>query len=233
MVVRATYHRQQWQQMAIVFTTQSSFWWMIQRSEWLNYEVYCFHNQLWIISGWSIVVRVIMELARDERLYENLHMQSLGPLHLVLKNISKNYCYSESYEIHALCNVLECNIRSFCPSIGMHPVILAMLNKVFTPMPSRNAKCTITILWSHSNMEMDAKAMNHGNWSPNHFVPLLSSGRSTRSDDDSSSPSVKVYRIDELSVLINLSLDSWEENGQERPYQHSSSTSLRIISKST
>lgn len=145
-----------------------------------------------------------MELGRDERSYENLHMQSLGPLHLALKNISKNYCYSESYEIHALCNVLECNIRSFCPSIGMHPAILAMLNKVFTPMASRNVKCTVTILWSHANVEMDAKAMNHGNWSPNHFVPLLSSGRSARSDDDSSSPSMKVYRIDELSVVINF-----------------------------
>ena len=139
-----------------------------------------------------------MELVHAERLYENLHMESLGSVHLALRNISKDGYYSESYEIHALCNVLECNIRSFCPSIDMNPTILTMVNKVFTPTPSRNAKCTIAILWSHVEMEMDAKARNHGIWSPNHFVPLLSSGGSGASNDRSALPSMQVQSLHEL-----------------------------------
>ena len=142
-----------------------------------------------------------MELVRAARLYENLHMQSLGSVQLALRNISKNYCYSESYEIHALCNALECNIRSFCPSIDMNAAILAMLNKVFTPMPPRNANCSITIFWSHTAMEMDAKATNHGDWSPNHFVPLLLSGGSGVSSEGSASPSMQVQSLHELMRL--------------------------------
>ena len=140
-----------------------------------------------------------MELVRDTRLYETLNMQSLGPVHLALRSISKNGCYSESYEIHALCNILECNIRSFCPSIDMNPALLAMVNKVFTPMPSRNAKFTIAILWSHAEMEMDAKAANRGSWSPNHFVPLLSGGGSGASNDGSAQPSIPVQFLPELT----------------------------------
>lgn len=139
-----------------------------------------------------------MELVRDERLYESLHMQALGSHHEALKNISKNGFYSESYEIHALCNVLECNIRSFCPLIDMNPAILAMLNKLFTPMPPRNAKSTITILWSHAEIEMDAKATNYGTWSPNHFVPLLSSKESSSTSDRSAMPIKQVQSFHEL-----------------------------------
>ena len=139
-----------------------------------------------------------MELVRDEGLYESLHVRALGPVHLALKNISKNGFYSESYEIYVLCNVLECNIKSFCPSIDMSPAILAMVNKLFTPMPPRNAKSTITILWSHASMEMVAKATNHGSWSPNHFVPLLSSSGNGASNDGSVSSTKQVQSFHEL-----------------------------------
>ena len=139
-----------------------------------------------------------MELVRNERFYESLHMASLGPVHIALKNISKNYSYSESYEIHALCNVLGCNIRSFCPSIGVHPNVLAMLNKLFTPMASQNVKSTIRILWSHTKMETDVKMINHGHWSPNHFVPLVSTGAGVASDDGSPRPIMKVLSVHKL-----------------------------------
>lgn len=136
-----------------------------------------------------------MELVRNERFYGNLHMQLVGPVHMALKNISKNFSYSESYEIHALCNVLECNIRSFCPAIDLHPNILAMLNQIFSPMPPKVPKCTIAILWSHTMIEMDVKKINRGSWSPNHFVPLLSNGRNALSDEGASSPSMKVPHV--------------------------------------
>ena len=137
-------------------------------------------------------------MVRNRKFYEESYMQSLGPVHITLKNVSNNYCFSESYEIQALCHVLECNIRTFCPSIELHPHVLAMLNKVFSPMPSNNAKCTITILWSHTMTETDAKAMNHGNWSPNHFVPLLPSGSNVALAGNPVSPTVTVNYINDM-----------------------------------
>ena len=175
-----------------------------------------------------------MELARNERFYETLHMVSLGPVHIALKNISKNYSYSESYEIHALCNVLGYNIRSFCPSIGLHPNVLAMLNKLFTPIASQNAKSTIRILWSHTMMETDVKLTNHSHWSPNHFVPLVSNGSSAGSDDGSPQPIMKVLSVHKLLLAINFSiLDSGEDNSQEQSNKQDSNSSLRIIAKSS
>lgn len=117
-----------------------------------------------------------MELVQNERYYESSYLQYLGPVHIALKNICKNESYSESYEIQALCNVLRCAIRSFCPSIGLIDEISSIINRTFTPMPTVDVKCTIRILWSHTMTENNAKALNNGKWSPNHFVPLLSNG---------------------------------------------------------
>ena len=175
-----------------------------------------------------------MELVRNERFYESLDMASLGPVHIALKNISKNDSYSESYEIHGLCNVLGCNIRSFCPSIGIHPNVLAMLNKLFTPIASQNAKSTVRILWSHTMMETDVKITNHGHWSPNHFVPLVSTGASVGSGDGSSQPTMKVLCLHKLFLVIKFSvLDSREGHCQEQSNKHSPNSTLRIISKSS
>ena len=171
---------------------------MIQRLKWLNYEVCYSYNEVWKIIIFSSVVRVIMELVSAERSYENLHMESLGPVDVAFRNTSNDSCYSESYEVHALCNMLECNIRSFCPSVGLNPTHLAMLNKVFTPMPPRNVNCNITILWSNAEMEMDAKATNRGNWSPNHFVPLLSTVGNGASNDGLVLPPKPVQLFHEL-----------------------------------
>ena len=153
---------------------------------------------------WFAVVRVIMELTRNERFYESLHMASLGPVHIALKTISKNYSYSESYEIHALCNVLGCNIQSFCPSIGLHPNVLPMLNKLFTPIAPQNVECTIRILWCHTMMETDVKISNRGHWSPNHFVPLVSNGTSVGSDNGSTQPIMKVLFVRERFPVTNF-----------------------------
>lgn len=155
-----------------------------------------------------------MELVHHERLYENLYLQSLGPVHLALRNISRIGSYSESYEIHALCNILQCNIRSFCPSIDMNSTILAMANRVFTPMLSTNATCTITILWSHALMEVEAKATNRGNWSPNHFVPLLSTDGNAASYDGLHSLTMKVKYFERFSVPTFILIFRLQRRGQ-------------------
>lgn len=50
---------------------------------------------------------------------------------------------------------------------------MAIFNSVISPAPPIVASFMITILWSHSMQEIDAKIVNNGNWSPNHFVPLM------------------------------------------------------------
>ena len=175
-----------------------------------------------------------MELVHNERLYESLHMTSLGPVHIALKSISKNYSYSESYEIHALCNVLACNIRSFCPWISLHPNVLIMLNKLFVPISSQNVKSTVKILWSHTMLETDVKLTNRGHWSPNHFVPLVSIHINVRSDDESTQPIMKVLFVHELRLATNVSTsDTRKSNSQEQSNKQCSNYTLRIISKSS
>jgi hypothetical protein len=60
---------------------------------------------------------------------------------------------------------------------------MMIVNRIFTPVPPTHANYQIAILWSHVNIEIDARALNNGAWSPNHFVPLLSrADRSHESD---------------------------------------------------
>ncbi|CAF4167079.1 unnamed protein product, partial [Rotaria sordida] len=51
---------------------------------------------------------------------------------------------------------------------------MALWNSVHTPAPPTTANCNITILWCHILNEIQARLANNSNWSPNHFVPLLS-----------------------------------------------------------
>ena len=77
------------------------------------------------------------------------------------------------YEISALCNVLQCKIRSICPHVDVRDDT-AIINNNFMPSFSIVANCEIRILWSHTLYENEARAANNSMWSPNHFVPLLS-----------------------------------------------------------
>ena len=96
-----------------------------------------------------------------------------GTIDEAIKSICKNYTYSELFEIVALCNVLQCNIRSVYPRIDFHDS-MAILNDVITPIVSNVAHCNISILWSSCLNEQDNRMHNNGKWNPNHFVPLLS-----------------------------------------------------------
>ncbi|CAF4795727.1 unnamed protein product, partial [Rotaria sp. Silwood2] len=84
----------------------------------------------------------------------------------------KNYTFSELYEIAALCNVLQCNIRSVYPKIDFHHYMVIWDN-LFTPIPPVSSNCNMVILWSNALNEKDAREMHNGTWRPNHFVPLM------------------------------------------------------------
>jgi hypothetical protein len=81
--------------------------------------------------------------------------------------------YSEIHEVAALCNVLQCNIRSVYPRIDFE-YYKAIWDSVFTPIPPIIGNCNIVVLWSCTLHEKDAREAYNGLWRPNHFVPLLS-----------------------------------------------------------
>jgi hypothetical protein len=120
-----------------------------------------------------------------------MYSQFVGPIDIAIKAICKNFTFSELYEIGALCGVLGCNIQSIYPKIDYGEDI-AILNNTFTPVLPIIANCYITILWSHVLNETDARTTNNGPWSPNHFVPLLSSAVDHESDNSNNSASIIV-----------------------------------------
>ncbi|CAF3678050.1 unnamed protein product [Rotaria sp. Silwood1] len=118
-------------------------------------------------------VRTIIELVINESYYETMYSQYVGPIDIAIKAFCKNYTFSELYEIAALCNVLQCNIRSVYPKIDFQQY-MAIWDNVFTPVSPIIANCNIVIMWSYALNEKDAREANNGTWSPNHFVPLIS-----------------------------------------------------------
>jgi len=114
-----------------------------------------------------------MELITNENYYRTMYSQYVGSTDMAIKAICKNSTYFELYEIAALCNVLQCNIRSVYPKIDFHHQ-MAILDNLFTPIPPVSSNCNIVILWSNTLNEKDARGTHNGTWRPNHFVPLMS-----------------------------------------------------------
>lgn len=89
-----------------------------------------------------------------------------------IRGVSLNGTYSELYEIVALGNVLKCNIRSIYPRIGYRSD-LEIMNNTFNFRQNCLSSNTIHIFWTNTRKEIEVCQNNRGNWSPNHFVPLL------------------------------------------------------------
>ena len=121
----------------------------------------------------NVSVRTVMELVKNENFYAREYSQFVEPVQNALQAACINDNYSKLYEIVALSTLLQCNIRSVYPNIDFRDDMMIAI-RIFTPVPSINANCQITILWSHAKKENNARAENNGAWSPNHFFPLLS-----------------------------------------------------------
>jgi hypothetical protein len=118
------------------------------------------------------LVRTIMELITNEHYYQTTYSKCVGPTDVAIKSICKNKTFSELYEIAALSNVLQCNIRSVYPKIDFHPY-MAIWDHIFTPIPPVSSNYNIAILWSNVMNEKNARETYNGTWRPNHFVPLM------------------------------------------------------------
>ncbi|CAF1039182.1 unnamed protein product [Adineta steineri] len=136
-------------------------------------------------------VRTIIELTVNENYYQTMNAQHVGPIDIAIQSICKDHTFSELYEIAALCNVLQCNIRSVYPKIDFQH-FMASWDSIFTPLPSVIANYSIAVLWSHGLNENDVRAMSNSTCSPNHFVPLLSPNNQNESDDYNNSTSFNI-----------------------------------------
>ncbi|CAM4811757.1 unnamed protein product [Rotaria magnacalcarata] len=132
----------------------------------------CLYNSIMCLSGSTALtpselrVRTLNELVKNEIFYNNRFMHIIGPLNEAMKNVARNFAFSELYKIAALSNVLKCNIRSIYPTIDYRPH-LNIMNSTFEHAQS-----------------------NAGNWSPNHFVPLLLPSGNSQSQNHLAQPKI-------------------------------------------
>ena len=173
---------------------------------------------------------------KNENFYAREYSQFVGPVQNALQTACKNYNYSELLEIVALSTMLQCDIRSVYPNIDFRDDMM-IVNRIFTPVPPTHANYQITILWSHVNREINARASNNGVWSPNHFVPLLS--RPERSQEsDHRNQSARAATVSFLCSerewhSLSNHLDSREENTQKQCRHSSTNTRVSVFSEST
>jgi hypothetical protein len=118
------------------------------------------------------LVRTLLELVKNDTFYHNRFSHIVGSLTEAVKNIVHDYSYSELYEIAGLSNVLKCNIQSVYPKIQYHSD-LSIFNSIFQCNQYTSTSNTIFVFWSNTQSEIYARSCNAGNWTPNHFVPLL------------------------------------------------------------
>ena len=145
------------------------------------------------------LVRTLIELVKNEIFYSNRFEYIVGPLNEAIKNISRNFSFSELYEIVGLSNVLKCNIRSIYPRI-QYRTDLDIMNSTFEHAQGSFSSSTICIFWTHTQSEIYARNNNAGNWTPNHFVPLLlPSGKSQSQNILAQS---KISRSDSVSSSL-------------------------------
>ncbi|CAF1371288.1 unnamed protein product [Rotaria sp. Silwood1] len=139
----------------------------------------CFYHSILLLMNNPTVttdelrVRTIIELMTNEAYYDSMYSQFIGSVAFIIKAMCKNNTFLELYEISALCNALKCNIRSIYPKIDFREDMTILNN-------------------SHVLNETAARAANNGAWSPNHFVPLLSSATHYTSEYENKSPTFPI-----------------------------------------
>ena len=120
----------------------------------------------------SFLVRILIELMRNQAFYIAQLAHIVGPLDVAVRRITRNFSFSELYEVAALSHVLRCNVRSVYPNID-HRRDLNFMNRTFEHEEPECSAETIFLFWTNTQTERDVHSINNGSWTPNHFVPLL------------------------------------------------------------
>ncbi|CAF4629847.1 unnamed protein product, partial [Rotaria socialis] len=125
----------------------------------------CLYNSIIYLSGITastpseLRVRSLIELAKNENFYHNRFAHIVGPVNEAIKNIARNFSFSELYEIAALSNVLNCNIQSVYPKIDYRSD-LNIMNNIFEHAQCSIASKTICLFWTHTESEIEARRSN-------------------------------------------------------------------------
>ncbi|CAF4642776.1 unnamed protein product, partial [Rotaria socialis] len=155
----------------------------------------CLYNSIICLSGNTastpseLRVRSLIELVKNENFYHNRFAHIVGPVNEAIKNIARNFSFSELYEIAALSNVLKCNIQSVYPTIDYRSD-LNIMNNTFEHAQYSIVSKAICLFWTHTESEIEARRSNAGNWSPNHFVPLLLPSDNSQSQNHLDQPKI-------------------------------------------
>ncbi|CAF5177646.1 unnamed protein product, partial [Rotaria magnacalcarata] len=155
----------------------------------------CLYNSIICLSGNTastpseLRVRSLIELVKNENFYHNRFAHIVGLVNETIKNIARNFSFSELYEIAALSNVLKCNMQSVYPTIDYRSD-LNIMNNTFEHAQYSIASKTICLFWTHSESGIEARRNNAGNWSPNHFVPLLLPSHNSQSQNHLGQPKI-------------------------------------------
>ncbi|CAF5160737.1 unnamed protein product, partial [Rotaria magnacalcarata] len=67
---------------------------------------------------------------------------------------------------------------------------LNIMNNTFEHAQYSIASKTICLFWTHSESGIEARRNNAGNWSPNHFVPLLLPSHNSQSQNHLGQPKI-------------------------------------------
>ncbi|CAF4236847.1 unnamed protein product [Rotaria magnacalcarata] len=155
----------------------------------------CLYNSIICLSGNTastpseLRVRTLIELVKNEIFYYDRFAHIVGPVNEAIKNIARNFSFSELYEIAALINVLKCNIQSVYPTIDYRSD-LNIMNNTFEHAQCSIASKTICLFWTHTESKIEARRSNAGNSSPNHFVPLLLPSDNSQSQNHLDQPKI-------------------------------------------
>lgn len=136
-----------------------------------------------------LLVRILIELLKNEFYYTSRVSHLVGPLNEVIKSIIHNYSFLGLYEIAAMSNVLECSIYSVYPIIDYRPE-LDIVNRTLEYAQSTTSSKTVFIFWTHTQSESHVCRINTRNWTPNHFVPLLLSPDYSHTQNDFTQPRI-------------------------------------------
>ena len=136
-----------------------------------------------------LLVRILIEFLQNEFYHTSRFSHPVRPLNEVIKNIVRNYSFSELYEIAAMSNVLKCNIRSTYPAIDYRQD-LSIMNSVFEHTQASTSSKTICIFWTHTESESYVRSINGGYWTPNHFVSLLFPSNCSQGQNDLIQPNI-------------------------------------------
>ncbi|CAF4084316.1 unnamed protein product [Rotaria sp. Silwood2] len=155
------------------------------------------------LSAVELRVRTVVELIKNKTYYINKYAYLIGPIDEAIRRACNNNQFSELYELAALANVIQCEIRSVYPYIDYRAEMKNM-NAIYKPIQSSTPiRGYVIIFWTSSRDEVTTRSRTNsgGIWSPNHFVPLVKYDENLNVLDDNQTPEKTTTKNNQTSLI--------------------------------